>query len=44
LDGLRDLAFDFVVPYTSYTQTELFVPIASIDAAVDEMIAACTRP
>jgi len=43
-DGLRDLAFDIVVPYTSYTQTELFVPIASIDAAVDEMIAACTKP
>lgn len=43
-EGLRDLAFDYVVAYTSYTQTEFFVPIASVDAAVDEMIAACSKP
>jgi glyoxylase-like metal-dependent hydrolase (beta-lactamase superfamily II) len=43
-EGLRDLQFDVVVPWTSYTQTELFVPIASVNAAVDAMIAACRRP
>jgi glyoxylase-like metal-dependent hydrolase (beta-lactamase superfamily II) len=42
-EGLRDLAFDLVVPWTSYAQTELFVPIHSVDSAVDEMIAACPR-
>jgi hypothetical protein len=43
-EGLRDLAFDHVVPCTSYAATEFFVPIPSVDAAVDEMIAACTKP
>jgi len=43
-EGLRDLAFDYVVPFTSYKQTELFVPIPSVDAAVDAMIAACPKP
>jgi glyoxylase-like metal-dependent hydrolase (beta-lactamase superfamily II) len=43
-EGLRDLAFDHVVPCTSYAETEFFVPIASVDRAVDEMIAACTKP
>ncbi len=43
-EGLRDLAFDHVVPCTAYSETEFFVPIASVDAAVDEMIAACAKP
>jgi len=43
-EGLRDLAFDHVVPCTSYLGTEFFVPIPSVDAAVDAMIAACTKP
>jgi glyoxylase-like metal-dependent hydrolase (beta-lactamase superfamily II) len=43
-EGLRDLRFDHVVAYTSYAQTELFVPIPSVDAAVDAMIAACPKP
>jgi glyoxylase-like metal-dependent hydrolase (beta-lactamase superfamily II) len=43
-EGLRDLAFDHVVPCTSYALDEYFVSIASVDAAVDEMIAACTKP
>jgi glyoxylase-like metal-dependent hydrolase (beta-lactamase superfamily II) len=43
-EGLRDLAFDHVVPCTNYVREEFFVPIASVDAAVDEMIAACTKP
>jgi glyoxylase-like metal-dependent hydrolase (beta-lactamase superfamily II) len=43
-EGLRDLAFDYVVGWTSYTQTELFVAIASVDAAVNAMIAACPKP
>ena len=43
-EGLRDLAFDHVVPCTSYSETEFFVPAPSVDAAVDEMIAACTKP
>ena len=43
-EGLRDLKFDVVVPWTSYTQTELFVPIGSVDQAVDDMIAACPKP
>jgi glyoxylase-like metal-dependent hydrolase (beta-lactamase superfamily II) len=43
-EGLRDLDFDCVVPWTSYTQTEIFVPIDSVDAAVDEMIAGCSEP
>jgi glyoxylase-like metal-dependent hydrolase (beta-lactamase superfamily II) len=43
-EGLRDLDFDCVVAWTGYKQTELFVPIPSVDAAVDAMIAACARP
>jgi len=43
-EGLRDLAFDFVVPWTGYGQTELFVPIDDVSAAVDAMIAACPKP
>jgi glyoxylase-like metal-dependent hydrolase (beta-lactamase superfamily II) len=43
-EGLRDLQFDHVVPWTSYTQTELFVPIPSVDEAIDAMIAACPKP
>ncbi len=43
-EGLRDLKFDFVAPWTSYAQTEFYVPIASVDQAVDEMIAACSKP
>ena len=43
-EGLRDLVFDYVVAWTSYAQTELFVPIPSVDAAVDAMIAACSKP
>lgn len=42
-DGLRDLAFDYVVPWTGYDQTELFVPITSVGDTVDEMIAACSK-
>jgi glyoxylase-like metal-dependent hydrolase (beta-lactamase superfamily II) len=43
-EDLRDLKFDCVVAWTGYAQTELFVPIASVDAAVDAMIAACPKP
>jgi glyoxylase-like metal-dependent hydrolase (beta-lactamase superfamily II) len=43
-EGLCDLAFDRVVPCTSYARDEYFVSIASVDAAGDEMIAACTKP
>jgi len=43
-EGLRDLKFDVVVPWTSYAQTEQFVPVASVDATVDEMIQACPKP
>ena len=43
-ESLRDLRFDHVVCYTSYTQTEFFVPIPSVDVAVDAMIAACPKP
>jgi glyoxylase-like metal-dependent hydrolase (beta-lactamase superfamily II) len=43
-DGLRDLAFDTIVPWTSYSQTELFVRVRSVAEAVDQMIAACPRP
>jgi glyoxylase-like metal-dependent hydrolase (beta-lactamase superfamily II) len=43
-EGLRDLAFHCVVPWTSYSQTEFFVPIGSVDEAVDEMISACPKP
>jgi glyoxylase-like metal-dependent hydrolase (beta-lactamase superfamily II) len=43
-EQLRDLHFDVVVPWTGYAQTELFVPIRSVSATVDEMIAACPKP
>jgi glyoxylase-like metal-dependent hydrolase (beta-lactamase superfamily II) len=43
-DGLRDLAFDVVVPWTGYGQTEMFVPIPDVNQAVDAMIAACPKP
>jgi glyoxylase-like metal-dependent hydrolase (beta-lactamase superfamily II) len=43
-EGLRDLRFDVVAPWTSYAQTEFYVPVASVDRAVDEMIAACPKP
>jgi glyoxylase-like metal-dependent hydrolase (beta-lactamase superfamily II) len=43
-EGLRDLKFDVVVAWTGYSQTELFVPITSVDQTVDEMIAACRKP
>lgn len=43
-EGLRDLAFDHVVPWTGYGQTEFFVPIEDVGRAVDAMIAACPKP
>lgn len=43
-EGLRDLKFDCIVPWTSYDQTEFFVPVSSVDRTVDEMIAACSKP
>jgi glyoxylase-like metal-dependent hydrolase (beta-lactamase superfamily II) len=43
-EGLRDLAFDYVVPWTSYAQDELYVRIPSVADAVEEMIAACSKP
>jgi glyoxylase-like metal-dependent hydrolase (beta-lactamase superfamily II) len=43
-EALRDLDFNYVVPWTSYTQDEFFVPVKSVSATVDEMIAACPRP
>ena len=42
-EGLRDLRFDYVVPWTAYDQTELFVRIEDVGETVDEMIAACPR-
>ncbi len=43
-EGLRDLSFDCVAPWTSYAQTEFFVPVRSVGATVDEMIGACSKP
>ena len=43
-EGLRDLAFDVVAPWTGYGQTETFVPVTSVDATVDAMIASCSQP
>jgi glyoxylase-like metal-dependent hydrolase (beta-lactamase superfamily II) len=43
-EGLRDLAFDYVVPWTGYEQSELFVSVPDVNAAVDAMIAACPKP
>jgi glyoxylase-like metal-dependent hydrolase (beta-lactamase superfamily II) len=44
LEGLRELDFDCVVPWTSYAHSEFFVPVADVGKAVDEMLAACTKP
>jgi len=43
-EGLRDLAFDVVVPWTGYDQTELFVAVADVEETVDAMLAACSKP
>lgn len=43
-EGLRDLEFDCVVPWTGYGQTEFAVAVTSVDEAVDAMIAACSKP
>jgi glyoxylase-like metal-dependent hydrolase (beta-lactamase superfamily II) len=43
-EGLRELAFEYVVPWTSYSQTEFFVPVSDVDATVLAMIAACSKP
>lgn len=43
-EGLRELTFDYVVPWTGYGQTEFFVPVADVNATVDSMIAACGKP
>jgi glyoxylase-like metal-dependent hydrolase (beta-lactamase superfamily II) len=43
-EGLRDLVFDHVVTCTNYAGNEFFVPVPSVAAAVDAMIAACTKP
>jgi glyoxylase-like metal-dependent hydrolase (beta-lactamase superfamily II) len=43
-EGLRNLEFDVVVPWTGYAQTEFYVPIGSVTRTVDEMIAACPKP
>ncbi|HWA60161.1 MAG TPA: MBL fold metallo-hydrolase [Caulobacteraceae bacterium] len=43
-EGLRDLAFDAVVPWTGYAATEFFVPVDDVQRTVDEMIAACPKP
>lgn len=43
-EALRDLAFDYVVPWTSYASDEFFVAVPDVDAAVDAMIAACSKP
>jgi hypothetical protein len=43
-EGLRDLKFDYVVPWTGYDPAETFVEIKDVNAAVDAMIAACPKP
>ena len=43
-DGLRDLRFDVVVPWTGYDQTEFFVAVENVNATVDAMIDGCTKP
>jgi glyoxylase-like metal-dependent hydrolase (beta-lactamase superfamily II) len=43
-EGLRDLKFDHVAPWTGYSHSEYVVPIQSVDEAVDAMIAACSKP
>jgi hypothetical protein len=43
-EGLRDLRFDVVAPWTGYAQTEFFVPVSSVDRTVDEMISTCSKP
>jgi glyoxylase-like metal-dependent hydrolase (beta-lactamase superfamily II) len=44
LEGLRNLAFDVVVPWTGYGQTELYVTVADVGAEIDAMLAACPKP
>ena len=43
-EGLRDLEFDAVAPWTGYGHTEWLVPVADVQSTVDAMIAACSRP
>ncbi|MEP9358619.1 hypothetical protein [Sphingomonas sp. KR3-1] len=43
-EALRDLQFDYVVPWTGYDHTEFAVPVSDVNAAVDAMIAGCTKP
>ena len=43
-ESLRELNFDAVISWTSYSADEFVVPIKSVDKTVDEMIAACTKP
>ncbi len=44
LEGLRDLAFDYVVPWTGYASPEFAVKIDDVNATVDAMLAACPKP
>jgi glyoxylase-like metal-dependent hydrolase (beta-lactamase superfamily II) len=44
LEGLRDLAFDYVVPWTAYSADAFFMKIDDVNATVDAMIAACPKP
>lgn len=43
-EGLRDLDFTHVIPWTGYAQEEFVVPVASVEETVDAMIAACPKP
>ncbi len=43
-EGLRDLAFDTVVPWTGYGSDEFSIPVATVNETVDAMIAACSKP
>jgi hypothetical protein len=43
-EGLRDLTFDRAVLWTGYARAEFAVPVVSVNATVDAMIAGCTRP
>lgn len=43
-EGLRDLDFDCIAPWTGYGQTEFFVTVNDVGATIDEMIAACSKP
>jgi glyoxylase-like metal-dependent hydrolase (beta-lactamase superfamily II) len=44
LEAIRDLMFDTVVCWTSYSHTEFFVDVPDVNAAIDAMIAACPKP